>query len=77
MTEKQIMSLPKGTSIKVKDKLNCHQDYKHGGILIFQEDSDKSEKEFNFGIKVLFGVCYMFPASAYELGVKQHENTLL
>jgi len=76
MTEKEIMSLPKGTSIKVKNKIKCCQDYKHGGILTFQDDCDKDEKEFNFGIKVLFGVCYMFPASAYELGVKQHENKL-
>lgn len=67
MTEKEIMALPKGTKIRVKQKIKtCHTDYKIGGVLTFQDNSDKLIKEFNFGIRVLFGVCYEFPASCYE-----------
>jgi hypothetical protein len=67
MENLEILSLKRGTKIKVKKEIECHEDYKKGGTLVFQTSAEKDKDEFNFGIEVSFGVCYMFSAKEYEL----------
>lgn len=68
MTSTKIMSLPKGTKVKiVTDDIETHEEFKNGGELTFQSREQKSKDEYLFGIKVSFGACYMFKASLYEL----------
>ena len=67
MTKQEIMALPEFTPVRIKESVDCFQDYKTGGKLVFQSQSDADEKEQTFGIMIHKGSCYEFPAKYYEL----------
>ena len=70
MTFEQLLNLPDGTPIKIKNStLNCHPDYKKGGTLIHQ--NPKGE-EFPFGILTDDNdkVCFLFSHLEYALITK-------
>jgi hypothetical protein len=66
-TNKEIMAMPYGTLVKIKDHYKCDSIYKKGGKLVFQTISQTDDDEKQFGIEVEFGPSYIFPAAAYQL----------
>lgn len=75
MTSQELLMLPKGTKVKIKDSINCHLKYKIGGLLIFgntQQESidggyDYDSDGYEFGISTEIGTCFEFEADDYEL----------
>lgn len=64
----KIMSLPKGTPIRLKEEVRYASGIKVPGILVFQKDSDKdSNRELPYGIEYPDGTqCWIFTAKMYE-----------
>lgn len=60
------MRLKEGTKVKIKDSVDCHEIYKKGGELMFDDDFDLGEKPYGISIKD-FGYCNNFKAADYEL----------
>lgn len=67
LTNKQILSLPEGTKIRVKDHVKAHQKFKDGGVLTIDYDNmEPGDRPFGIAING-FGACYSFKAAEYEL----------
>jgi len=62
-----IYKYPKGTKVRIKDNVQCHQQYHDGGTLIFQDRKYVDNGEFRVGIQVVCGVCFDFHPDYYEL----------
>lgn len=63
----EIYKYPKGTNVRIKDNVQCHQKYHDGGTLIFQDRKYVDKGEYRVGIQVEFGVCFDFHPDDYEL----------
>jgi hypothetical protein len=63
----EIYKFPKGTKVRIKDNVRCHQQYHDGGSLIFQDRKDVDKGEFRVGIQVECGACFDFHPDYYEL----------
>lgn len=67
MNKGEIYKYPKGTKVRIKDNVECHQKFHDGGTLTFQDKGEKDRDEYRVGIKVDFGVCHCFHPDDYEL----------
>ena len=63
----EIYKYPKGTKVRIKDSVQCHQKYHDGGSLIFQDRFCVEEGEYCVGIQVEDGVCFDYHPNDYEL----------
>jgi len=66
-TNKEMLSLRKGTKVKIKDSVDCADIFKKGGTLVFQSRSMQEDKEKLFGIETENGICFDFSCNDYEL----------
>lgn len=48
----EIYKYPKGTKVRIKDSVQCHQQYHDGGTLIFQDRKYVDKGEYRVGIQV-------------------------
>ena len=55
------------SQVRIKDNVQCHQQYHDGGTLIFQDRKYVDKGEYRVGIQVEFGVCFDFHPDDYEL----------
>ena len=69
----EIYKYPKGTKVRIKDSVQCHQQYYDGGTLIFQDRKDVDKGEYRVGIQVELGVCFDFHPDDYELIKTKYE----
>lgn len=69
----EIYKYPKGTKVRIKDSVQCHQAFHDGGALIFQDRKDVDKGEYRVGIKTEIGVCFDFHPDEYELINTNHE----
>lgn len=67
MKQGEIYKYPKGTKVRIKDSVQCHQKFHDGGNLVFQDKEDVDKGEYRVGIQVEFGVCFDFHPEDYEL----------
>jgi len=76
MTIEELLRLPEGTKVKIKNSVDCHEKYKEGGFVTIGNNKieaeeggyDYSDDGYYFGINVPdFGSCYMFHINDYEL----------
>jgi hypothetical protein len=63
----EIYKYPQGTKVRIKDNVQCHQQYHDGGTLIFQDRKYVDKGEYRVGIQVEFGACFDFHPDDYEL----------
>tara|TARA_B110000240_G_scaffold113749_1_gene127591 strand:- start:238 stop:444 length:207 start_codon:yes stop_codon:yes gene_type:complete len=66
MTEKEFNKLKEGDAIKLKQDCFGSAIYKKKGRLVFQRSSVRDEDEFEYGIEISEGSCYLFHFSEYE-----------
>jgi hypothetical protein len=66
-TNKEMLKLPFGTLVKIKDSYDCDLIYKKGGKLVFQTVSQMDDGDRQFGILVEDAVNFSFSCTAYEL----------
>jgi hypothetical protein len=78
MTNLEIINLPANAKVRIKKHIECADCYKKVCLLAWYDSNKKGRTEINrdtgeleitypFGIKTADGVCYQFPAEAYEL----------
>lgn len=66
MTEELLKSLPEGTRVSILESFDCHEAFYKGGTLVFQDDEDKDDDEYNYGIEVDgIGACFEIPYSYF------------
>lgn len=63
----EIYKYPKGTKVRIKDSVQCHQAFHDGGALIFQDRNDVDKGEYRVGIETEIGACFDFHPDEYEL----------
>ena len=63
----EIYKYPKGTKVRIKDSVQCHQRFHDGGTLIFQDKKYADKDEYRVGIQIGLGACFDFHPDDYEL----------
>lgn len=67
-TNKEMMRLPEGIRVKIKDSATSVEDYRTGGYLVFQTRDMLEDNERLFGIvSPDWGICFDFKAQDYEV----------
>ena len=67
LTNRDLIEIPEGTKVRIKSHVNCHEDWKKGGVLVRQRQVDMDDKQRRFGIQVGDGVCFNFYCADYEI----------
>jgi hypothetical protein len=66
-TNKEMMCLPEGTTVRIKSNVDAHEEFHNGGALVFQTLSELEDGESLYGILTASGICWDFRAEDYEV----------